>query len=166
MNLVYIWEIFFTFRPAPKVHVQKLLLLPCVIGQYFEAHCLQTQVNQSGNTVFWSIFSKKKIFFLLPIKAWKLCVLRIVMWWFWGEMEVKEGEENLYIHCLFPISFHEPLSLPHFSSQGDHYPPSALLFLLIIFSFPYFSLSVFLPLYFRLSSTFCKHNLMLFPFYI
>ena len=74
MNLVYILEIFFTFRPAPKVHVQKkLLLLPRVTGQIFEAQSLRTQVNQSGNTVFWSIFGKKKIFFA-PYQSMKpLC---------------------------------------------------------------------------------------------
>lgn len=101
MNLVYTLEIFFTFRPAPKVHVQKLLLLPCVIGQIFEAHSLRTQVNQSGNTVFWSIFGIK--IFLLPIKAWNLCVLRIVMWWFGGKWRWRR-EKIIFVFIVSSLS--------------------------------------------------------------
>ena len=50
VNLVYILETLFIFRPAPKVHVQKLLLLPCVIGQLIVYR--KTHENQSVNTVF------------------------------------------------------------------------------------------------------------------
>lgn len=118
------------------------------------------------------VFLVKKFFFAQSIKP--LCPQKcnIMVWgkWRWNRERI-----TFIFFVFFPPLSMSPLVSPFLLSEAP-LPSRCLtffffffssLFFWIIFSFPLFSLSVFLPFCFRPSSIFfCEHNLMLFPFHI